>query len=319
MENCCFAAVDMGTNSFHMIIARLKSDGSIKIIDREKQVIRLSSHKGKDLSFISDEETELAIEVLRKFKKLAEYYGAKFRAVATSAVREAKNKSEFIRKVKQTAGITVEAIDGKTEAGLIYLGAEKALSLKDKNALCIDIGGGSTEFINVNKKRTVFAESVKIGAVRLSKHFFPDFLINDKRISQCDHYIESLLKNSLGRYFSRKYDMIVGTSGTIESLAAMIIKQKKEKIPKSLNSVKFTNSELEAISTRILAAKKVKERLLIPGMEEKRADIIPAGLIILKNVFDLFKIKEMTISSYALREGIILDMMKKYQSSPDSF
>ena len=95
----------MGTNSFHMIIATLREDGSIKIIDREKQVIRLGSHKGVELSFISDEETELAIDVLSKFKRLADSYGAKFRAVATSAVREALNRREFIDKVQLTAGI----------------------------------------------------------------------------------------------------------------------------------------------------------------------------------------------------------------------
>lgn len=305
----------MGTNSFHMIIARLKPDGSIKIIDREKQVIRLGSHIGKELSFISDEETDRAIEVLRKFTKLADSYGAKFRAVATSAVREAKNKSEFIRKVREAAGITVEAIDGRTEAGLIYLGAKKALSLADKNVLCIDIGGGSTEIINVNKSRTVFAESIKIGAVRLSKHFFPDYVLNGERITECNHTIESLLKYSLGKYFNHKYEMIVGTSGTIEALGAMIIRQKREKIPKSLNSVSFTDSDLGSISARILAAKSVKERLKIPGMEVKRADIIPAGLLILNKIFSLFKIKGIIISGYALREGIILDMMKIYQSS----
>ncbi len=315
MKNCCFAAVDIGTNSFHMIIARLKSDGSIKIIDREKQVIRLGSHEGKELSIISDDETELAIAVLRKFKRLADSYGAKFRAVATSAVRESKNKSEFISKVKQTAGIKVEAIDGSTEAGLIYLGAKKALSLADNNVVCIDIGGGSTEFINVNKGRTVFAESIKIGAVRLSKRFFPDYILNEERIAECNHLIEALLKNSLGKYFNHKFEMNVGTSGTIEAVADMIIKQKKGKIPKSLNSFSFTDSDLASISARILAAKSVKERLKIPGMEEKRADIIPAGLLILNKIFSLFKIKDIKISGYALREGIILDMMNKYKSS----
>lgn len=316
MESCCLAAVDMGTNSFHMIIARLKSDGSLKIIDREKQVIRLGSHTGKELSFISAEETELAIKVLKRFKKLADSYGAEFRAVATSAVREAKNRSDFIDKVKYAAGISVEVIDGKTEAGLIYLGAERALALGDKEALCIDIGGGSTEFIYVNNNRVVFEESLKIGAVRLSKHFFPDYQLNEERISLCNNYIVSVLENSLSKYFHHKFNMVVGASGTIEAIGIMIIKQKKQKVPKSLNSLTFTEPELSLISAKILAAKTKDIRIKIPGMEEKRADIIPAGLLILNKIFELFKLKEMIISGYALREGIILDMIKRYPLSP---
>lgn len=305
----------MGTNSFHMIIAKLKSDGSIKIIDREKEIIRLGSHKGKELSFISQEEALLAVKVLTRFKNLADSYGAKFRAVATSAVREAENKSGFIMAVKQTAGIDVEIIDGRKEAELIYLGAQKALSLHDKNVLCVDIGGGSTEIINVNKSVTVFAESIKIGAVRLSKLFFPDYILNKKRIAECSNFIESLIKNSLGNYFTYDFEQIVGSSGTIEALAAMIIQDKKQNAPKSFNDVAFNRLELENISTKILAARTKRERLMIPGMEEKRADIIPAGILILNKVFKLFGIKEMIISGYALREGIILDMMKNYQAA----
>jgi len=313
VKNCCFAAVDMGTNSFHMIIARLKSDGSIKIMDREKAMIRLGSHKGKELSFISDEETDTAVRVLRKFKKLADSYEAKFRAVATSAVREAKNKKEFIGKIKHYTGIDVEAIDGREEAELIYMGADKFLSLSGRNVLCIDIGGGSTEFINVNKSITVFADSLKLGAVRLSKHFFPDYILSDEKIVECTQYIDTLLKGRLAKYCSYDYDLIVGTSGTIEAVGAMVLKIKNHNIPNSLGSLSFRKSELDCISAKILSAKNTSDRLKIPGMEEKRADIIPAGVLILNRIFKAFNLKEMKISGYALREGIILSMMKKYK------
>ncbi len=314
MDDCCFAAVDMGTNSFHMIIASLRKDGSIKIIDREKQVIRLGSHKGVELSFISDEETELAIDVLSKFKRLADSYGAKFRAVATSAVREAQNRMEFIDKVKQAAGITVEVIKGRDEAALIYLGAQKALNLGDRNVLCIDIGGGSTELINVDKTEVIFAESIKIGAVRLSKHFFPGYKLDSEKINNCSRFIEDLLGESVGKYSKLNFDLVVGTSGTIEALASMILKRKNPKLPKSLNSLSFTTEELKEISDIILSADTKDKRREIPGMEEKRADIIPAGLLILNSIFGLFNIKKMKISGFALREGIILDMLEKSRS-----
>ncbi len=319
MENCCFAVADMGTNSFHMIIAKLRQDGTIKVIDKEKKVIRLGSHKGEELSYISDEETKLAIEVLYQFKKLADSYGAIFKAVATSAVREAENKSDFIEKIKNETGISVEVIDGKQEARFIYLGARKALSLYDKNVLCIDIGGGSTEFINVNNGKTIFTESVKVGAVRLTKHFFPDYLITEDRVFRCTIYIENLLKENLEEYVNHKFDMIVGTSGTIESLASIILNHKNIKMPKSLNSFSFNKNELESVSRKILSAKTTEERKNIKGMEEKRADIIPAGLLILNEVFNVFKINTISISDYALREGVIFNMMENYRNSKGIF
>lgn len=305
----------MGTNSFHMIIARLRSDGRIKIIDREKEVMRLGSEKGKNLSFISDDETESAVNVLKKFKKLADTYKAAFRAVATSAVREAENRADFISKVNQYTGINVEVINGRDEAELIYTGADKALALSDKNVLCIDIGGGSTEIINVNKSRTVFAESVKLGAVRLSKLFFPDYILTKNKIRECDAHIEKILNDAFSDYYNQDFDMIVGTSGTIEAVCVLALKHKNMNVPKSLNSVSFNYSEMAAISDMILNAETPEKRLAIPGMEAKRADIIPAGVLILYRVFQSFGIKEITISNYALREGIILDMMKKYRKN----
>ncbi|MCU0413767.1 MAG: hypothetical protein MUE91_05085, partial [Ignavibacteriaceae bacterium] len=145
--NKCIAAVDMGTNSFHLIIVQVKSDGSFKVIDREREVIRLGSHKGKEFTWISEGEMEKAIDVLKDFGKIAQFYKAELRAIATSAIREAKNKSEFIDRMFEETGINVEAVDGKTEAELIYLGVQHALDVDDKRILCVDIGGGSTEFL----------------------------------------------------------------------------------------------------------------------------------------------------------------------------
>ncbi len=311
MGDICYAVADMGTNSFHMIIAKIKQGGKIKILDKERKVIRLGSHLGKELSFISKEETELAIKTLKKFKKLADSYDAKFKAVATSAVREAKNKLEFISDIDKELGIKVEVLDGKDEALLIYKGAEKALSISDENVLCIDIGGGSTEFINVNDHKTIFAESIKIGAVRLTKHFFPDYIITKERINQCMIYIQKLMEEKIGRYIDKKFDIVVGTSGTAEAIASIILRQEHKRIPESINGFSFTKDELKSVSDKILSAKTVGDRLMIKGMEAKRADIIPPGLLILNCAFEFFKIDSILVSNYALREGVIFDMMER--------
>jgi exopolyphosphatase / guanosine-5'-triphosphate,3'-diphosphate pyrophosphatase len=302
----------MGTNSFHMIIARLKSDGTLKVIDKERKVIRLGSHRGEELSFISQDETLLAIDTLVQFKKLADSYKAKFKAVATSAVREANNKNDFIKKVKQATGISVEVIGGKTEAELIFTGISKAVEIHERNVLCIDIGGGSTEFINMHRAKKKFSASVKLGAVRLTKHFFPDFMINSKSTAECEHYIYSVLNKSISKYFNNKFDLVIGSAGTIESIASMILFRKENKLPKSLTSKTFTKGEFSNLSETILNAKTVKDRIKIKGMEVKRAEIIPAGVLVLKGILKLFNIEEITVSEYALREGVIFKMIDLY-------
>ncbi len=311
MPDNFIAAVDMGTNSFHLIIAKIKKDGSFKIVDREREVIRLGSHKGKNLSIISSEEIEYATNVLKKFKKLCSIYQTEMRAVATSAVREAGNKNEFISFVLNNAGINVEIIDGQHEAALIYLGAKKALTLDDKKVLCVDIGGGSTEFILGNKGKPDFTESVKIGAVRLSKMFFQDFILTDKSIAECENYIENEIKTNRSIKLKNDIDFAVGSSGTIQAAAAIIHFAKYFKVPESLNGFNFSRDELDIIFKEVTGKKTAEERLSIKGLEAKRADIIPAGLIILKKIFEMFNIKTMKISEFALREGIIMEMIAK--------
>jgi exopolyphosphatase / guanosine-5'-triphosphate,3'-diphosphate pyrophosphatase len=309
-----YAAVDIGTNSFHLIIAKINQDGSLIVIDREREVIRLGSHKGEGLSLISPDEIEKGISVLSRFKRLAGMYNAEIHAVATSAVREANNRSEFIKKVFEQTGIEIEIIDGKTEAGYIYKGVRKALPYKDKKLLCVDIGGGSTEIILGYNEKIIFGESIKVGAVRLSKKFFPGFILTNDGIVNCNKFIEEQIKDNKQINFSEKFDLAVGASGTILAVAGMIqYKKSKEKI-KSPNGIIFTKAELEEVTDEIFKRKTPEQRVNIEGMEYKRADIIPAGLLVLNKIFELFKIKEMAISEFALREGVVLNMLEKDES-----
>jgi len=310
MKNC-IAAVDMGTNSFHLLIVRVKKDGSFKIIDREREVIRLGSRKGRELNIISEGEIEKTIDTLNDFNKIAKFYGAELRAIATSAVREAKNKSEFITRVFDKTGIPIEAIEGKKEAELIYLGVKNALNVFKKKILCVDIGGGSTEFILGDKGQTVFAESVKIGAVRLSKKFFPDYHLTDEGIQACEKFIDTQLDkvSALSKKYS--YDFAVGTSGTILAAAAIVHFRRFGKFKKSLNGFSFTKDEVLDLTDDILKCESPVDRLSIKGMEVKRADIIPAGMLILRKAFERFDLKRIKVSENALREGIIIETIKQ--------
>ena len=315
--NKCIAAIDMGTNSFHLIIVQVKSDGSFKIIDREREVIRLGSHRGKEYTWISEGEMEKAIDVLKDFAKIAQFYKAEVRAIATSAIREAKNKSEFIDRVFEETEINVEAVDGKTEAELIYLGVQNALDVYDKRVLCVDIGGGSTEFLLGESGISEFSESIKIGAVRLSKMFFPDYHLSESGIEMCRQYIKDKLNANINLHPNHDFEFAIGSSGTIVAAASIISFRRSGKFKKSMNDFAFSAGEIYNLTSDVLKCESPVDRLFIEGMEIKRADIIPAGLLILSEVFDKFKLNEMTVSENALREGIIIDTisrMKEFQS-----
>ena len=304
-----FAAIDIGTNSFHLIIVEVKEGGKLKLLDREREFLRLGSELGEDLSFISEKEIANAISVLRNFSKLAKYHKANIRAVSTSAVREAKNKHEFINAVFEQTGIKVETIEGTEEAKLIFLGMKNALPISDKSVLGIDIGGGSTEFIYGVNGSPVFAESVKIGAVRLSKKFFPDFIITDSAVKQCSEYVEQQIKMNSKIQTNIKIDFAVGSSGTVDTICLIKQFQKGNNVKPRLNGYTFDKSEFDEIYSFVMNLKNPDERMKVPGIESKRADIIPAGLIILKKAFELFNIKKMVLSEYALREGVVYDLI----------
>jgi exopolyphosphatase / guanosine-5'-triphosphate,3'-diphosphate pyrophosphatase len=305
-----YAAVDIGTNSFHLIIVKAKEDGSLEIIDREKEVIRLGSQKGSDLNFISNDEFEKAVKILSHFKKLADFYKADIHAVATSAVREAENRDMFINKILVQTGIKIEIIDGHKEAEYIYKGVRKALPY-NLRLLCVDIGGGSTEFILGHNENIVFGESIKIGAVRLSKKFFPGFILDENAVNDCRLYIEEQIRTNPNVNFSEKFDIAVGSSGTILAAAGMLNYKRNGKKVKSLNEFTFDASELKILTEEILNRKTPEQRINLPGMEYKRADIIPAGLLILDKVFEMLNLKQMVVSEFALREGVVLSMIEK--------
>ncbi|MFZ1517765.1 MAG: Ppx/GppA phosphatase family protein [Ignavibacteriaceae bacterium] len=305
------AAIDIGTNSFHLIVVEVKENGKVKFLDRERYFLRLGTGIKDGKSFISDDDFYQSITALKKFASIVKYHNAEVRAVATSAVREASNNSEFVKRVMQETGITVEIIDGKTEANLIFNGMKNALQVKDKSVLGIDIGGGSTEFIYAVDEKIQFAESVNIGAVRLSKMFFQDYVINDEAVKNCEEYVADQILSNKNIINDFELDFAIGSSGTVDTIC--LVKQFKidGKATQRLNAYEFTIEEFNRIYNEIINLKTSDERMKVSGIEAKRADVIPAGLIILKQVFKIFNIKKMVLSEFALREGVVFDLIEQ--------
>jgi len=305
------AAIDLGTNSFHLLVVDVDpTKGRFKIIDRKKELVRLGSGSS-DMKYLTQQAMSRGIEALKRFKRIADASRAPVRAVATSAVREALNQDVFIKRVKAETGITVEIVSGVEEARLIYLGVLQALPVYDKQILLIDIGGGSTEFLVGRERKILYDNSLKIGAMRLSERFFESSKTTTPAVKKCKELILGMMNPILRAIKETEYEIAIGTSGTILNIAHMISCGRKEEPLARLNNFTFTRDELFDITDRIVKAKDARDRLKIPGIDPKRVDIIVAGALILEQVFKELKIREMTVSEFALREGIVFDTIEK--------
>ena len=183
------AAIDIGTNSIHMVVAKVSPSG-FEVITREKDNTRLGEGGG-DMKMLSPEAIERGIKALRNMRRIADAHRASVFAVATSAVREAKNSADFVDRAANEAGIDIEVISGVEEARLIHLGVLQALPLSDKRSLLIDIGGGSTEVVIFDHTEELFVRSFKIGAVRLTNRFFPFTSTHPASVPSCSKFIAS--------------------------------------------------------------------------------------------------------------------------------
>jgi exopolyphosphatase/guanosine-5'-triphosphate,3'-diphosphate pyrophosphatase len=306
------AAIDIGTNSFHLVIAKVNEKGLVKVITREKEVVRLGK-SSTDMKYISEEAMSRALATLKRFKLICDSCDAQIRAVATSATREALNKYEFIERTYEKTGIEIEVVSGFEEARLIYLGILQALSVFDKRILLIDVGGGSSEFLIGEKGNVIFANSIKIGAVRLNEKYFKNGKFKKSDIDDARLFAKSMINPVLREVKDFKYDVVVGTSGTITNLGTMIFAEENKSDPSefNFNNYSFTSESLTKIIKKIFKAENVSQLKNIEGLDEDRTDIITSGAIILEQIFFELNIKEITLSNFALREGIIFDTLNK--------
>lgn len=315
MPDKYLSVVDAGTNSFHLIIVKVLTENNFEIVDRERVVVRLGSKGSHVLKRIEDEELERASNVLKLFKTKADKFNTKLKVVATSAVREAENKDFFINEIFNRTGVQIDVIDGKKEAEYIYFGMRKGLELNDKKTiLALDIGGGSTEFIVGNDDKILFSESLKLGAVRQMKQFFPDYILSKGKIIECQEFISNEINQIKDEILKFQPEIFIGSSGTVHSTMSICLSQIKIKIRKPFNNINFTSLQLQSVVNNVLSKKTVEDRKKVKGLEEKRADIIPAGILILNEIFKTFSIKNLTVSSFALREGVILSLINELNS-----
>lgn len=312
-DPCILAAIDIGTNSIHMVVVRIDpAIPAFTIIAREKDTVRLGDHdpKSGELTF---EAIERSISTLKRCKDLAISLNAdNIVAVATSATREAPNGYEFLQQIEQEVGIVVNLISGYEEARRIYLGVLSGMDFQNQPHIIIDIGGGSTEIILADSEDARFLSSTKVGAVRLTQDFVQTDPISEKEFANLRSYVQGLLErpiDELRTYLKPQEEpRLVGTSGTIETLATIQALEKLGTVPSPLNGYQITRKDLKEMVKRF-ASMSFEQRLSIAGMSDKRAEIILAGSVVLLEAMTMLKIETITLCERALREGMIVDWM----------
>jgi exopolyphosphatase/guanosine-5'-triphosphate,3'-diphosphate pyrophosphatase len=299
-------ALDLGSNSFHLLVADVHPDGTFASITREKDMLRLGDEVARD-GRISDTTAHRVVESVRHMKQIADASGAtEVIAKATSAIRSAANGSEVVDQIEAATGIDVEVISGHEEARLIFAAVRASVVIDPSPALCIDLGGGSVELMVGDANRLLWVTSLNLGVGRLTERFVhSDPPSKSERQALEAHLRETLapVAEEVARHAPR---MTVGSSGTLSDLAAMVAASQTGEEPRSRNQLTVTRADFLPVHERIVRAK-VSERRRMPGLEEKRAELIVAGSTFLAVAMDVFDFDQITISEWALREGIVLD------------
>ncbi|MBI4814764.1 MAG: exopolyphosphatase [Deltaproteobacteria bacterium] len=293
------AGVDLGSNSFHMIVARL-AGVRLEVLDKLRDNVRLQAGLDSD-KMLSDEAMGRAIECLSRFgQRLSHMPQGTVRAVGTNTLRQAKNADRFLPLAEAALGHPVEIIYGREEARLIYLGVAHSMPEQPGHRLVVDIGGGSTECILGEGNEPLELHSLYMGCISYSMRFFPDGRIREEDMRRAEIAAQLELRSLTRRFFEQGWTHAVGSSGTIMATADVLRAN-------GWCNQGITQKGLKKLRKAVVAAGNVQE-LALPGLQPQRAPVFPGGVAILSAVFDALGLEHLAVSDSALREGIVLDL-----------
>ena len=304
------AAVDVGTNSLHLVVARTTDGDRFEVVSREKEMVRLGSGS-TDMKELAPDAIDRAVAALDRFRRIADSFGAPLRAVATSAVREAENRQVLLTRAQREAGVDIEVVSGVEEARLIHLGVLQALEVFDERLLLCDIGGGSTELLVGERSEVLASASLKLGAVRLTNRFFAADTLHPSAVDSCRRHVQGVLASFDRAVRDHGFDVAVGSSGTIEQVLRLARGLAGEEPLRTLNGGVLTRKAVNAVVDAVVEARRTGATAELPDLDPKRADIVLAGALVLEGVVKRFGIKQVVISEYALREGVFLDTVAR--------
>jgi exopolyphosphatase / guanosine-5'-triphosphate,3'-diphosphate pyrophosphatase len=303
------AVLDLGTNTFNLLIAETTGDKTFKILLNTKQGVKLGSG-GINRKLITDEAFQRGIDAVgRYFETIKQYCVDEIRAIATSAIRDAENGEKFADTLKHKFGIAVSVISGEKEAELIYMGVRQTLPFKNKCFLILDIGGGSNEFIIADDAGIFWKRSFRLGMARLLEKFNPSDPITSVEIADCEKYFKSELTELFNQVTFYKPEVFIGASGSFDSFVAMLI---SENLLKSTEIGMFHEIPLAVYShlhQKILRSTK-EDRDKMEGLEPVRRDMIVLATVFVNFVINELAFKTIYQSAYSLKEGAIFEIIQ---------
>jgi len=309
--------IDLGTNTFNLLIAELNTSG-YTILKKKKIPVKLGEG-GITKDFITSEAYQRGLSALQAYKNtLGKFEVDEFYAVATSAIRCANNGPQFVKDAKDKLGIHIHVIDGDQEADLIYKGVRQSISLEDKPKLIIDIGGGSTEFIIANQKQSFWRKSYQLGAARLLETFQPKDPISSEDVSILESHFEEVLQEMFEMTEAYEVNCLIGSSGSFDTLAEMICC--KNGSPTNWKKNKYYRFDMHDYNQiqRIIYESTLDERLKMDGLIPMRADMIVICIVMINYILNRLTLHDLRVSSYALKEGLINEIIinpKQWQKS----
>jgi exopolyphosphatase/guanosine-5'-triphosphate,3'-diphosphate pyrophosphatase len=308
------AAIDIGTNSVHMTVVRVRPDLSFEVIDREREMVRLGAG-GLDGRKLTPEAMHAALQVLSKFRRLAEsHHVDETVAVATSAVREAVNGGEFLQSVTQQTGIRARVISGTEEARLIHTAAAYGTTMPgDVAVVVVDIGGGSVAITRGLGGNMDLGRSFKLGVIRLTERFVKTDPISSRDERRLVRHLESELGPYLDEIAGAGFDRLVGTSGTILSLGAIAAAEQSRSEGAVLRNRRVPARQLHRVR-KTLTSLDLEKRLKVPGLEPRRGDLAPAGAILIDTILGRLGAPDLTLCDLSLREGLVLDYIARHRN-----
>ncbi len=306
--------MDLGSNSFHLVIADVHPDGSFTPVSGEKEMLRLGDVVSRE-GMITLEAADAAVATMRRFRLIAEAAGAtEILACATSALRTASNGDEVLDRIEREAGITADVIDGLEEARLIFTAIRAAVTIDPSPAVCFDLGGGSLEIMVGDVGGLAWAASERLGVARLTAEFVRSDPISEADRRRLRQHIVSVLGPRAVDVGELEPKMAIGSSGTIEDLGHMIAARRDTKMPRTFHHLSFTRGELDELRDELVQSTSAQRKKL-DGLDAKRVDLIVAGAELMSIAMELFDITEMTVSEWALREGMVLDAVHRHDEA----
>jgi exopolyphosphatase/guanosine-5'-triphosphate,3'-diphosphate pyrophosphatase len=304
------AAIDIGTNSVHMIVVLVRPDLSFEVIDREKTMVRLGAG-GLDGRALTPEAMSAALQALSKFKRLAESHRVdEVLAAATSATREAENGGEFLAQIEQQTGIRPRVISGTEEARLIHQAAVYGVDVGSGRAVVVDIGGGSVEITLGTASSIQLARSFKIGVIRLTERFVKSDPLSGRDERKLTKYVGSQIDRHCEQITAVGFDRVIGTSGTILSLGAVAATAARGAPPSEIRNLRLSAKQIRRLRKEV-AELDLEERLAMPGLDPRRADLVVAGAVLLDTILRRIGAEELTLCDLALREGLVIDYIRR--------